>query len=381
VTFGPASAVKSETIKMVAPAGTLVAQLGYGKDGLLQSLNLPGVKYGSANDFTLNLAKSPVSTEVVIRGRSLDGSAIAHAGSGNSGETQFDGPYHISVKLDRMVMRESVQLSQVYLDAAGDGPRLNTMSLSASFPHGSMVSGNMAGLNGARHMNITTDDAGQLARGLFGLTSMKGGKLDIAAVFPQTGPPDKASTAPDFEGKVALNDATLTNQPLIARLLSVASFAGIFSGSGLEIDHLEVPFSSKNGVISVHDATASGPTIGVTGDGYIDRPQNVIAMKGSLIPVVGVDFNKVLGAIPLVGNILVSKKGEGMFGVTYSMKGSADQPSVTVNPLAMLTPGILRRLFQGRIPNASQAPTNNAASAAAAPPPVSPTAPPPAKPQ
>jgi uncharacterized protein YhdP len=387
VVFGPASAVKSETIRMTAPAGTLAAQLSYAKDGSLQSLSLPGVKYGPSNDFSLNYTKSATSTDVVLRGHSLDGSALAHAGSSGSSSdsTQFDGPYHISARLDRLALREGVQLSQVYLDATGDGPRINTMSLSGSFPHGSMITGNVAGLNGARHLNFTTDDAGQLARGLFGLSGMKGGKLDVAAVFPQSGPPDAPSTAPDFEGKISLKDATITNQPLVARLLSLASFAGLFQGSGLEIDHLDVPFSSKNGVISVHDAVASGPTIGVTADGYIDRPQNVVAMKGSLVPVVGIDFNKVLGAIPLVGNILVSKKGEGMFGVTYSMSGSADQPSVSVNPLAMLTPGILRRLFQGRIPNASQAPSNNvpppAASASAGPPPASPTAPPPAKPQ
>jgi hypothetical protein len=386
MTFWPASTVHTQSIKISSQAGTLTAQFAYDKNGALQSLSLPDAKYGPADDFTFNLAKSAAGTEITIRGRSLDGSTIAHAGSGGkSGDTQFDGPYHISAKLDRMVMREGVQISQLYLDAAGVGPRLNAMSLSGSLQHGATVSGSVSALNGARHLNITTDDAGQLARGLFGLTSMKGGKLDVAAVFPQSGPATVETSAPDFEGKLSLRDTSLTNQPLVARLLSVASFAGLFQGSGLQIDHFDVPFSSKNGVISVHDAAASGPTIGVTADGYIDRPQNVIAMKGSLVPVVGIDFNKVLGAIPLVGNILVSKKGEGMFGVTYSMSGSADQPSVSVNPLAMLTPGILRRLFQGRIPNASQAPTNNApppaASAAAAPPPPSPAAPPPAKPQ
>src|SRR5262249_50949263 len=145
----------------------------------------------------------------------------------------------------------------------------------------------------------------------------------------------------------------------------------LLQGTGLQIDRVDVPFSSRNGVISVHDAAASGPTIGMTADGYVDRPGNVVALKGSLVPVVGLDFNKILGAIPVVGNILVSKKGEGVFGVTYSMKGNADQPKVTVNPLAMLTPGIFRRLFQGHIPNAAQAPTNanhNANVPAAGPP-------------
>ena len=47
-----------------------------------------------------------------------------------------------------------------------------------------------------------------------------------------------------------------------------------------------------------------------------------------------------------------------MFGITYSATGNADQPEISVNPLSVLTPGILRRIFEGHIPNASNAPSN-----------------------
>jgi hypothetical protein len=140
---------------------------------------------------------------------------------------------------------------------------------------------------------------------------------------------------------------------------SFAGIGGLLQGQ-VSIDKAEVPFSSKNGVISVHDARATGPAIGVTADGYIDRPKNLVAIKGALAPVLGIDFNQVLGAIPLVGDILVSKKGEGIFGVTYTMNGRADEPNVAVNPLSVLTPGIFRRIFEGQMPNAAQAPSNAA---------------------
>jgi hypothetical protein len=373
--FGPTGKVASEDLHFNGPGGVLNAQMLFAKDSSLQSFDMPAVKYGPANDFSFHLARSPASTEVVIRGRSLDGSDIAregasgrggNAGGGNasgSDDTLFEGPFHVTAKLDRLVLREGVAVAPLSLDVAGNGPRLTALSLAGTLAHGATVTGSVVQAGSTRRASFVTDDAGQLARGLFGLTSMKGGKLDIAANFPTSGAdiPVKESAAPDFQGTIALKDATLTNQPFLARMFAMASFAGIgnlLQGSGLQIDRVEVPFSSRNGVISVHDAAASGPTIGMTADGYVDRPGNAVALKGSLIPVVGVDFNKILGAIPVVGNILVSKKGEGIFGVTYSMKGNADQPKVTVNPLAMLTPGIFRRLFQGRIPNAAQAPTN-----------------------
>ena len=59
-----------------------------------------------------------------------------------------------------------------------------------------------------------------------------------------------------------------------------------------------------------------------------------------------------LGAIPIVGQVLVSKKGEGIIGMTYSATGSADQPQVSMNPLSVMAPGLLRRIFQGQMPSA-----------------------------
>ena len=37
---------------------------------------------------------------------------------------------------------------------------------------------------------------------------------------------------------------------------------------------------------------------------------------------------------------------------------NADQPDLSINPLSVLTPGILRRIFEGKMPTAAQAPSN-----------------------
>ncbi len=71
--------------------------------------------------------------------------------------------------------------------------------------------------------------------------------------------------------------------------------------------------------------------------------------------------------MPLLGDILASKKGEGIFGITYSMTGNSEQPVISTNPLSILTPGILRRIFEGDMPNAANAPSNAQATAPPAP--------------
>jgi hypothetical protein len=178
----------------------------------------------------------------------------------------------------------------------------------------------------------------------------------------------------DYEGVARLKDFRLLNQPFLARLFSAGSligFGNLLQNNGIAVDELKVPFSAKNGVIAIHDARATGPAIGLSAEGYLDRPKNDIELKGTLVPLFG--LNSVLGIIPLVGDLLVSKPGEGIIGLSYTVSGDADEPHVSINPLSMVTPGILRRVFEGKMPNAANAPSNNpppAAPQSGAPPPA-----------
>ena len=52
-------------------------------------------------------------------------------------------------------------------------------------------------------------------------------------------------------------------------------------------------------------------------------------------------FGKLLG--PLAG-----REGEGLFGVTFAIRGPLDKPDFKVNPLSALAPGAFRRMFEYR---------------------------------
>jgi hypothetical protein len=137
---------------------------------------------------------------------------------------------------------------------------------------------------------------------------------------------------------------------------SPGGFVDLMRGQGIVLDSVHVPFRINGDVVTVHDARATGPSVGVTADGYIDRATNQIALSGAVAPMYG--LNGLLGTIPVLGNVFVSKKGEGLFGVTYTLHGDLDQPRIATNPLSVLAPGILRRIFEGGTP------TDPAASAA-----------------
>ncbi len=384
IAFAQDGSIKSADTRIAGPGTSIIGTASFSKDGTLTGLNVPTVRVGAVDDYSLNYTRNASGITVIVRGKTLDGTNLARRGSAtgpvgpnatSSDNVTLKGPFHIDARIDRLVLRDGVVVSPFALNVSGISDRLSALSLSGALPKGGMVYGELQQTAAGRQVGFSTTDAGMLARGLFGLNGMRGGEADLTVALPgrATDTAPRGDGVPDYEGKITAKNFTLVDQPFVARLLMSASFVGVatlLGGQGIAVDSAEVPFSSKNGVIAVHDAIATGPTVGATADGYVDRPKNAIAIKGTLAPVVGVNFNQVLGAIPVVGNILVSKKGEGIFGVTYSVKGNADQPSVSVNPLAMLTPGILRRIFQGRMPTAAQAPSN--APAAQSPPPLPP---------
>ena len=62
------------------------------------------------------------------------------------------------------------------------------------------------------------------------------------------------------------------------------------------------------------------------------------------MPAYGI--NSVLENVPLIGRVLTGRKGEGVFGFSYRVGGRTDDLSLLVNPFSVLTPGILRRVFE-----------------------------------
>ena len=130
-------------------------------------------------------------------------------------------------------------------------------------------------------------------------------------------------------------------------MLSVGSLTGLFdtlNGEGMSFDTFNIPFSLRDGEINVRNARVSGPALGMTGDGDIRFKDRLIDLDGALVPAY--TANSLLGDIPVLGNLLVGKKGEGIFALSYTVQGPFDEVQVAVNPLAALTPGFLRGIFK-----------------------------------
>ena len=385
VNFAPGNAVQDETIRITGPVLNATGTANFDKAGTLTVLNFSSVKMGALNDLSFQLNRTAAGDDYTLRGHSLDGSKIGRNGSNEApgggqavADDTPDGHFHINAKLDRFAMRDGVSIMPFNLDLAGIGNRPSALALSGALAMGTRtapIAANLENVGGGRNVTLTAGDTGVLVRGLFAFESLRGGQMSATITLPGRAEDvaNPATLAPDFTGILSVKDFNMINQPALARLFSAGSLTGVgdlLGGDGMTLEELNLPFTSKNNVISVNNARVVGRVIGASADGYIDRPRGTLALKGSLIPAYGV--NSMISNIPLIGDLLASKKGEGIFGITYSMTGSSDKPDISVNPLSMLTPGIFRRIFEGHIPTAANAPSNQPAQPTPKPPAATP---------
>jgi len=149
-------------------------------------------------------------------------------------------------------------------------------------------------------------------------------------------------------------DFKLKEVPALTKLLTLASLQGIadlLTGEGIRFNEFEMIFNNKDGLMKIDEIYSLGPSISILMDGYIQK-DDLVSLRGTLVPATTV--NKVIGSIPVIGDLLVGKKaGEGVFGVSFKIKGYPDDLKTTVNPIKTLTPRFITRTLE-KIKKSSQ---------------------------
>ena len=118
----------------------------------------------------------------------------------------------------------------------------------------------------------------------------------------------------------------------------------LLTGEGIRFTDFEMKFSNKKKLTTIDEMYAIGPAVSILMDGYIESDK-LISLRGTLVPATTI--NKTIASIPLLGDILVGKKtGEGVFGVSFKVKGEVKNLETTVNPIKTLTPRFITRTLE-----------------------------------
>ncbi len=192
--------------------------------------------------------------------------------------------------------------------------------------------------DGGRDVQIEASNAGSFLDVLEIFSNVEGGRVLVTGKRPD---PSGA-----ILGTAVMSDFEITEAPAVARLLAAVSLTGlgeILGNDGLNFDRLQTEFEYTPSKLMLSGGRTRGGALGLTFDGEIGLAEDGdIAMAGTIIPVA--DINEFIGAIPILGDLLTGGDS-GVFAFNYRMFGPRTDPSVSVNPLSVLAPSFLRRLF------------------------------------
>jgi len=155
----------------------------------------------------------------------------------------------------------------------------------------------------------------------------------------------KHSQDNDFIGHAKIRDFSIKNTPLLAKLLTVASFSGILDllrGEGIYFSHFDAPFEYTNKTLKIKEAKMFGNVIGFTTNGSYNVSSEQLNLKGIISPAYS--LNSFIGKIPFVGSVLAGKDGT-VIAANYTIDGSLSDPQIAINPLSMFSPNSLKDLL------------------------------------
>ena len=279
--------------------------------------------------------------KIALHGKSLDATSLVdELAQAPKGATAAEPPMVIEADLDRVLLGPERAASAVHARLVSDGVHWQTASIDAAPAEGANLSLRLGGTVGDRNLVLTTDNFGALLRLLDISSKVSGGKLLVSGRVEDRG------ARRVLRGKLDGSDYRVVDTPAFARLLSLASFTGpsaLLSGQGIPFNRLQGDFVLDNGLIDLRNARAYGEAMGITASGRFDYLNNNIDVAGTIVPAYLI--NSLIGKIPVVGDLLLGGKGQGIFGANYHVAGTMAEPGVSVNPLSAFAPGFLRRLF------------------------------------
>ncbi|MHA7827028.1 MAG: AsmA family protein [Roseovarius sp.] len=306
-------------------------------DGTLARAVFSRVRLGTWLDAPVELQGRGAgrAPQVLVSGGMVDlrQTSLAGDGSGGGGE---GGP--VSLALDRLIISDGIVLRDFRADLdMSDGA---SGSFTGQVNGGPAISGRVAPKDGRSAFQIRSQDAGAVLAAAGMLKQARDGEMNLVLV-PVRG-------AGRYEGSLEVKNVRLTDAPALAALLNTVSVVGLLdqlSGEGIHFSDVTSRFLLTPRRVTLMSGSAVGASMGVSMEGYYDLESTMMNMQGVISPFYLV--NSAGG--------LFTRRGEGLVGVTYTMRGPVADPRVSVNPLSVFTPGMFRDLFRRPPPGSGEA--------------------------
>jgi len=315
--------------------------LNLNKDFKITSLGSFNFNYQNNKNIKNKLLLKKNNSNYIIEGDNFDATKLINImmQSDDSNSSLFsDLNSKITLKINRTYIDKINFMNNLSGVLNFKNNKINQLDLKSTFPNNKKI--NISIKTNEKKEKITklyTDYPKPLVKRYKFIKGFEGGFLVYQSV-KKNGVSNSLLTIDNFKVKEV---------PGFAKLLTLASLQGIadlLTGEGVRFTDFEMKFSNKKGLTTIDEMYAIGPAVSILMDGYAES-KGLVSLRGTLVPATTI--NRSIASIPLLGNILIGKKtGEGVFGVSFKIKGTPKDLKTTVNPVKTLTPRFITRTLE-----------------------------------
>ena len=328
-----------EDIVIEGGGASIKGSLEIDQNGDLINANFPTYAPSEGDKTSLRAERGPDGAlKVTMRGDVFDGRSFlktAISGKDTDAKSKTKGmDLDVDVKLGAVAGFFGEALRSVDAKMSRRGGAIKSFAFSGKLGRETPVTADLRGRGQSQGRDVIlleTNDAGAFLRFSDTYSKVVGGQLQLAIDAPTSDPGPK-------EGLLNVRDFTVKGEASLDKLVS----GGQPTPGGIGFSRLRAEFSRQNGQLTIREGVLKGPSIGGTIEGNIDYPGNHVRMSGTFVPVYG--LNNLLNQIPAVG-LLFGGSDEGVFGLTYEIVGTPDKPTLNVNPISAMLPGVTRKIM------------------------------------
>ncbi len=317
--------------------------------GGIANLQLDKVSLRPGDSFTVNMEAEGEGYDIKVSGASFDARGLISRLKSDSSTSGWDLPeLKIAIDLDRLTGHNRVTLHNLKGSARFSGGRIRALSFAGTTGKSQPFRWEITEKGETRSQHFQSANGGATLRFADLYTKILGGELEIR----QDGPKNGAFAA----GGLALRNFRVINERILAQAVrnqTGSDSTAVRDDVRRKIDTanmvftaLQIPFRRDGATISINNAALRGPAIGGTASGTVNLDDRQIALSGTFVPIYG--LNNIAGSIPLFGAILGGGRNEGLLGLTYRIFGPIDAPTLQMNPVSVIAPGIFRKIFEFR---------------------------------
>ena len=318
----------------------LIKDLILNKNFKIKNLDYVKLDYRNKNDLLNKIELTKNKSNFSIKGKSFDATQFINNNmDDNESSTVFENlNSKFNIGIDKIYINKNDYTKNLLGNFTFKDNKLNRLNLASTFSNNKKMNLSIETNNQKERItNFSSNYPKPLIKRYDFIKGFEEGYLNFNSV-KKDGVTNSILIIDNFKVKEV---------PVFAKLLSLASLQGIadlLTGEGIRFTDFEMRYSSKKGLTEIDEMYAIGPAISILMDGYIES-KKLISLRGTLVPATTI--NRSIASIPLLGKILIGEKtGEGVFGVSFKIKGPPKNLSTTVNPIKTLTPRFITRTLE-----------------------------------